>query len=92
MLSRWEFDSPLKSVSAPVLFGHPSPNPEPFRVVSDVLATIVDYWAGLADRFRPVHLGRVATVHKEQMRSAFARCPIGPETKRIGGLFAVGHS
>jgi hypothetical protein len=92
MLSRWEFYAPLKAVGAPVLFGHPSPNPKPFRVVSDVLATFVYHRAGLADRFRPVHLGRVATVHKKQMRSAFARCPIGPETKRIGGVFAVRHS
>jgi hypothetical protein len=73
-----EFDSLFEPVGASVFFGHASPNSIPLGVVDDVLATVVDDWAGVTDRFRPVHLGGIATVHEEQVGSAFARCPVCP--------------
>jgi hypothetical protein len=73
-----EFDSLFEPVGASVFFGHASPNSISLGVVDDVLATVVDDWAGVTDRFRPVHLGGIATVHEEQVGSAFARCPVCP--------------
>jgi hypothetical protein len=73
-----EFDSLFEPVGASVFFGHASPDSVPFRVVDDVFATVVDDWAGFANGFCPVHLGGVATVDKEQVGSAFARCPVCP--------------
>ena len=49
MLGGWEFDAVIESVLAPVFFGHASPYSEPFRVVGDVVTTVDDDWAGLAD-------------------------------------------
>jgi hypothetical protein len=73
-----EFDSLFEPVGTSVFFRHASPDSISFGVVDDVLATVVDDWAGFADRFGPVHLGGVATVDEEQVGSAFARCPVGP--------------
>jgi hypothetical protein len=73
-----EFDSLFEPIGASVFFGHASPDSISFGVVDDVLATVVDHWAGFADSFGPVHLGGVSTVHEEQVGSAFARCPVCP--------------
>jgi hypothetical protein len=73
-----EFDSLFEPVGASVFFCHASPDSISLGVVDDVFATLVDDWAGFAYGFCPVHLGRVATIHKEQVGSAFARCPVGP--------------
>jgi hypothetical protein len=73
-----EFDSLFKPVGTSVLFGHASPDSVSFGVVDDVLAALLDHWAGFADRFGPVHLGGVATVDEEQVCSAFARCSVCP--------------
>jgi hypothetical protein len=87
-----EFDALFEPVGASVFFGHASPNSIPFGVVDDVLATVVDDWAGFADGFGPVHLGGVATVDEEQVGSAFARCPVGPNVKEVGVLVGLVHS
>jgi hypothetical protein len=73
-----KFDSLFEPIGASVFFGHASPNPVSLGVVGDVFATVVNDWAGFANGFCPVHLGGVATVHEEQVGSAFARCPVGP--------------
>jgi hypothetical protein len=73
-----EFDSLFEPIGASVFFGHASPNSISLGVVGDVFATVVDDWAGFADGFGSVHLGGVATVDEEQVGSAFARCPVGP--------------
>jgi hypothetical protein len=73
-----EFDSLFEPVGASVFFGHASPDSISLGVVDDVLATLLDHWAGFADGFCSVHLGGVATVHEEQVCSAFARCSVCP--------------
>jgi hypothetical protein len=73
-----EFDSLFEPVGTSVFFGHASPDSISLGVVDDVLATLLDHWAGFANGFGPVHLGGVATVHKKQVGSAFARCPVCP--------------
>jgi hypothetical protein len=88
----WEFDALFEPVGTSVFFGHASPDSIPFRVVDDVLATVVDDWAGFADGFGPVHLGGVATVHEEEVGSAFARCPVCPGVELVGVLVGLVHS
>ena len=78
MLSGWEFDAVFEAVGASVFFGHASPNSEAFRVVGDVVTTVDDDWAGLADGFREFHGGCVATVDEEQVGFAFTRCLFCP--------------
>jgi hypothetical protein len=87
-----KFDSLFEPIGASVFFGHASPDSISLGVVDDVLATVVDDWAGVADRFRPVHLGGVATVHKEQVGSTFARCSVGPNVEEVGVLLGLVHS
>jgi hypothetical protein len=87
-----KFDSLFEPIGTSVFFGHASPNPVSLGVVDDVLATLLDHWAGVTDRFRPVHLGGVATVHEKQVCSAFARCPVGPNVKEVGVLLGLVHS
>jgi hypothetical protein len=87
-----EFDSLFEPVSTSVFFRHASPDPIPFRVVDDVLATVVDDWAAVTDRFGPVHLGGVATVHEEQVGAAFARCPVCPGVEEVDVLVGLVHS
>jgi hypothetical protein len=90
--SVWKFDSLFKPIGASVFFGHASPNPISLGVVGDVFATVVDDWAGFADGFCPVHLGGVATVHEEEVGSAFARCPVCPGVELVGVLVGLVHS
>jgi hypothetical protein len=92
MWSVREFDSLFEPVGASVFFGHASPDSISLGVVDDVLATVVDHWAGVTDRFRPVHLGGVATVHEEQVGAAFARCPVCPGVDEVDVLVGLIHS
>jgi hypothetical protein len=87
-----KFDSLFEPIGTSVLFGHASPNSISLGVVDDVLATVVDDWAGFANGFGPVHLGGVATVDEEQVGAAFARCPVGPGVKEVGVLLGLVHS
>jgi hypothetical protein len=87
-----EFDSLFEPVGASVFFGHASPNSVSLGVVDDVLPTVVDDWAGVADGFGPVHLGGVATVDEEQFGSAFARCSVCPGVEEVGVLLGLVHS
>jgi hypothetical protein len=88
----WEFDALFEPVGTSVFFGHASPNSIPLGVVDDVLATVVDDWAAVTDRFGPVHLGGVATVHEEQVGAAFARCPVCPGVEEVDVLVGLVHS
>ena len=92
MWSVREFDSLFEPVGTSVFFCHASPDPIPLGVVDDVLATLLDDWAGVTDRFRPVHLGRVATVHEEQIGAAFARCPVCPGVEEVDVMVGLIHS
>jgi hypothetical protein len=87
-----EFDALFEPIGASVFFGHASPDSISLGVVDDVLATVVDDWAGFTNGFRPVHFGCVATVHKEQVGSAFARCSVGPNVEEVGVLLGFLHS
>jgi hypothetical protein len=87
-----EFDALFEPVGASVFFGHASPDSIPLGVVDDVLATVVDDWAAVTDRFGPVHLGGVATVDEEQVGSAFARCSVCPGVEEVGVLTGLIHS
>jgi hypothetical protein len=90
--SVWEFDALFEPVGTSVFFGHASPNSVPLGVVDDVLSTVVDDWAGFTNGFRPVHFGCVATIHKEQVGSAFARCSVCPGVEEVDVLIGLVHS